>query len=365
MKISHIEIYKLPIAVEPFHIATGTMRTAQNLFVRIHTDEGITGVGECSAFPMIVGETLNTCFEVAKDFAHLIKGKDPLDIAGIMTSLDKYIYGNHTVKSAFDIALYDISSRYCQMPLYRFLKGHRKELITDVTIGIDTPEVMARKAVEFVARGFDILKIKLGEGLDSDVERIRVIRKAIGNDIRLRIDANQGWGVDEAIECLTRLAPYNIDFCEQPMLKWYDRMLKKVINRSPIPIMADESVFNFMDAERLIEEQDIRYINIKFAKSGGIYGGREISLVCAHWERTCMIGSMLESRLALTANAHFAMATKNVKYIDLDTALLGQQDDPVIGGMHYEGNKILVSDGIGLDCDIDQAYLDKQEKFIY
>src|SRR5277367_3997127 len=107
MKITKTEIYKFSIPMHPFTIATGTMEYAQNIFIRVHTDAGIYGVGECSAFPMIVGETQATCFEMAKDFAAIWKGKDAAQIEERMNELHAATAFNSTIKSAFDMALYD------------------------------------------------------------------------------------------------------------------------------------------------------------------------------------------------------------------------------------------------------------------
>src|ERR1700712_2108151 len=140
MKILRTTIYKLSIPMHPFQIATGTMYYAQNLFIRIETDEGLTGVGECSAFPLITGESQATCFEMAKEFARLWKDKDALDITARLKELDNFTAFNATAKSAFDMALYDLSAQNTEVPLYKFLNGNKKTLETDLTIGIDEPE---------------------------------------------------------------------------------------------------------------------------------------------------------------------------------------------------------------------------------
>src|SRR5690606_4089477 len=132
MKITHTEIYRLSIRMEPFAIATGTMDYAQNVFIRIHTDEGMYGVGECSAFPMIVGEIQDTCLVLARDFARLWKSKDPLAVADRLAELDDYIAGNTTVKSAFDIALHDLAAKFSGVPLYRHLGGAPRPITTDI-----------------------------------------------------------------------------------------------------------------------------------------------------------------------------------------------------------------------------------------
>ncbi len=139
MQITYTDIWKLSIPMHPFTIATGTMHYAQNIFIRVHTDSGIIGVGECSAFPMIVGETQATCFEMAKDFAELWKGKNALDLQGRIEELHAFTAFNSTIKSAFDMALYDIAAKNAGQPLYAFLGGAVKQMETDLTIGIDTP----------------------------------------------------------------------------------------------------------------------------------------------------------------------------------------------------------------------------------
>lgn len=348
----------------PFTIATGTMDHAQNLFIRIHTSEGITGVGECSAFPMIVGETQATCFEMAKDFARLWKNKSASDIDARLQELDLFTAGNYTAKSAFDLALYDIAAKKANQPLYQYLGGERKPIESDLTIGIDTPEKMAQTAKEFVAKAVNIIKVKLGKNPADDIERIRQIREAIGYNTQLRIDANQGWSYEDAVTALTALGPYDIQFCEQPMRRWNDELLPALCKLSPIPVMADESVFTHHDAERIIRNKACASINIKFAKSGGIHEALKINDVAEKNQIPCMMGGMLESRVALTAKVHFAMAKNNVKFYDLDTCLIGHIEDPVTGGVTYQGMQLQLSDAPGIGADVDPAYLKKLEQVI-
>lgn len=276
MTILHIDIYKFSIPMHPFTIATGTMHYAQNIFIRVHTDAGIYGVGECSAFPMIVGETQATCFEMAKDFAALWKNKNAEAIEERLQELHSFTAFNATIKSAFDMALYDLAAKAAGVPLYRYLGAeNKKELETDLTIGIDSPENMAAKAVDFVKRGVRIIKIKLGKNALEDVERVRQIRAAAGPSIGLRIDANQGWNYEDAIYALTNLAAFDIQFCEQPMRHWDDDKLPALVQQSPIGIMADESVFDHHDAKRIIAAGACDYVNIKFSKSGGIWEAKK------------------------------------------------------------------------------------------
>lgn len=347
--------------MQPFTIATGTMHFAQNIFIRVHLSDGIYGVGECSAFPMITGETQSTCFEMAKEFGALWKNKDAADISSRLRELDDFTAFNTTIKSAFDMALYDIAAKTAGKPLYALLGGNQKQLETDLTIGIAAPEQMAQKADEFVKNGARIIKIKLGKNADEDIERVKLIRQTAGPSIKLRIDANQGWSFDDSVKVLNAISQDDIEFCEQPMRYWDDHLLPALKKRSPVKLMADESVYDHRDAERLINANACDYVNIKFAKSGGIYEAIKIHHTCMRHNIPCMMGGMLESRIALSAFAHFAMAHTSVIFYDMDTCMLGHKVDPVKGGVKYNGFLIETPSAPGIGADADEDFLKRCE----
>jgi L-alanine-DL-glutamate epimerase-like enolase superfamily enzyme len=349
--------------MEPFTIATGTMDHAQNVFIRVHTDAGFYGVGECSAFPMIVGETQDTCLIMAREFAKLWKGKSALDIPVRLQQLHNFTAGNTTIKSAFDMALYDIAAKNAGLPLYKFLGGDRRVIESDITIGIAGPEIMAQKALAFKRSGANILKVKLGKDAREDVERIRQIREASGSDMKIRVDANQGWSFEDAVYALQALDKHDIEFCEQPMRTWYDDRLPQLMKLSPVKIMADESVYNHHDARKQIDSGSCHYINIKLAKSGGIYEAKQIHDVAASKGIACMMGGMLESRIALSAKLHFVYASPSIRFYDMDTCMLGHLQDPCTGGVTYDGYKLNINDQPGIGADADAKFLEKCEKF--
>lgn len=349
--------------MEPFTIATGTMDHAQNVFIRVHTDAGFYGVGECSAFPGIVGETQDTCLIMARAFAKLWRGEDALDISARLQQLHSFTAGNTTIKSAFDMALYDIAAKNAGLPLYRYLGGEKREVESDITIGIAPPDVMAQKAIDFKNFGAGILKIKLGKDAVEDVVRVRMIREAVGDEMKIRIDANQGWGFDDAIYALQALGKYDVEFCEQPMRTWYDDRLPELMSKSPIKIMADESVYNHHDARKQINSKSCNYINIKMAKSGGIYEAKQIHDLAAEKGIACMMGGMLESRIALSAKLHFVYASPNIRFYDMDTCMLGHLEDPCVGGVTYDGYKLDIDDAPGIGADADEKFLTKCEHF--
>ena len=231
--------------------------------------------------------------------------KDLIDL------MDKIIYGNSSIKSAFDIALYDIASQHAGIPLYKFLGGeNNKTIITDYTVSIGEPAKMAADALKIKEQGYPAIKVKLGKNGKKDVERIRAIRAAVGKEIPLRIDANQGWRVNEAIETLNALAKFDIQHCEEPIARWKFMQLRKVKKNSPIPIMADECCGDEHDAERLIELGACDYFNIKLGKSGGIFKALKMVKMAEakpifnyRWEPCWNQG------FAMTAFAHFALCS--------------------------------------------------------
>lgn len=366
LTIRQIELYKLSVPlIEPFTTSLGTEYAAENVLVRIFTEEGITGFGECSPYMPINGESQDTCFAVGQYFAKALIGRNPLNIEDNIAMMDKIIYGNTSIKSAFDIAFYDLAAQFAGRPLWQFLGGEKnKTIITDYTVSIGEPAQMAADAVKIKEQGYPAIKVKLGRDGTADVERIRAIRTAVGNEIPLRIDANQGWKVNEAIETLNALEPFGIQYCEEPIARWKFMKLKKVRKNSPIPIMADESCSDEHDAERLIELDACDMFNIKLGKSGGIFKALKIVKEAEKAGIHLQVGAMLESRIAMTAFAHFALCHPLIQHFDFDTALMFRED-PVTGGIQYKANGVVeVPDTPGLGAVIEEGRLAGMEKVV-
>ena len=366
MKILQTSLFKLSIPlIEPFITSLGRDDSAENVVVRITTDAGITGFGECSPYMPINGESQDTCFIVGQYFAKVLKGKDPLQIEDCIRKMDGVIYSNSSIKSAFDMALYDIAAQHAGIPLYAFIGGkNNKTIITDYTVSIGEPVKMATDAVKIKNEGYPAIKVKLGKDGKKDVERIRAVRAAVGMEIPLRIDANQGWGVDEAITTLKALGEFDIQHCEEPIPRWAFMELPRVKKESPIPIMADECCGDDHDAERLISIKACDYMNIKLGKSGGIFRGLKMVKMAEAAKIHLQVGAFMESRLAMTAFAHFSLCSPAIEHYDFDTALMFRED-PVKGGIVYEKNGVVrVPEAPGLGATIEESWLGKMEKIM-
>jgi L-alanine-DL-glutamate epimerase-like enolase superfamily enzyme len=278
--------------------------------------------------------------------------------------MDTIIYGNASIKSAFDMALYDIAAQHAGKPLYKFLKGKKKTLTTDYTVSFGEPKKMADDAQKIKDWGYEIIKVKLGGTPADDIRRIKGIRQKIGSGIPLVIDANQGWNEKNAIKVLTGLSKYNILFCEEPIPRWDFMNLPLVQQHSPIPIMADESCGDHHDAQRLIGLKACQYFNIKLGKSSGIFKALKIIKLAKATGIKIQLGGFLESRLAFTAASHLATVSDAIQYFDFDTAIM-HKEDHVTGGITYkEGGKIELPDAIGLGAAIDKAYLKTLDKIV-
>lgn len=351
MKIAKIETSEIMIPlVTPFKTALRTVENVHDIVVRITADTGEEGFGEAPPTAVITGDTLGSIRCAIDDFiAPSLVGMDIDDIDGIMKKLHGCILKNTSAKAAVDMAVYDLFAKSCKKPLYKVLGGSRKEIETDLTISVNDIDEMVADSLKAVKEGFKILKIKVGKDGSRDIERISAIRQAVGPDIKLRIDANQGWDSKEAVRIIHKLEDFDIgiDLVEQPVPAHDFAGMRFVTSRVETPILADESVFSVQDAVRIIEERAADLINIKLMKTGGIYEAQKICALAESYGVECMIGCMLESKIAVSAAAHLAAARGVITRADLDGPSLCKTD-PYDGGPVYKGSKIIMTDDYGI-----------------
>ncbi len=317
----------------PFRISRGVQYTAANVLVEIQHN-GHTGYGE-AAPSAYYGETRETVLACLSAFADDL-GNDPFVIEEIMSALEKRIRLHPSAKAAVDMALYDLIGKTLNIPLYKLLGLHAAHTPhTSFTIGIDTPAEMAQKAL--AARDYPILKIKVGT--PNDLDNLKAIRDV--SSATIRVDANTAWTPKEAITMINALAPYNIEFVEQPVPARDLDGLRLIRENVPVPIIADESCVAVEDIPRLAGCVD--GINVKLMKSSGITQVLKMIHVARAHHLRVMIGCMIESSVAITAAAQI---TPLVDYADLDGHLL-IDDDPFEGVTVAQG-KLVLPDAPGL-----------------
>jgi o-succinylbenzoate synthase len=333
---------------EPFVIANETTDFADNIFIRLETETGLIGWG-CSTPDSVTKENKDTVirnFEVVRE---TIEGSDPLRINQLSELIENKIKGNPSLKAGINMAFYDILGKKADLPLHILLGGYREKIETSVTIGINPTDLMVKRAKQILADGFRSIKIKCGINVQDDIENVLAIRKTVGPDVKLRLDANEGYSVEDAITLITTLeeSGADIELLEQPTKAAFLYSLKDVTAQLPVPIMADETALTLADSFKLVKLEIADMINIKLMKIGGITNAIKANTVAESANIPVMIGCMNESMGAMSAGVHFACAFKNVQYADLDSAL-DFENDVVEGGARYENGFVIPSNDPGL-----------------
>lgn len=353
MKITDIKtkVITIPLHTE-FKTALRTVRSIDNVIVTVLTDSSLVGFGSGAPATVITGETVSSILGAIEVIHASIIGMDIENHEAILQRLNNCIVGNMSAKAAVDMALYDLLAKSLQMPLYKLLGGLSDSVETDITISLNSPEHMVKESHEKIAEGFSILKIKVGSNPGQDVERLSAINRAVGNNVQIRIDANQGWTAKEAVNISNELSQRKIpiDLIEQPVRAADFEGLRTVRNRSLFPVFADESIFSPRDALDLISMNGVDGINIKLMKCGGIYNGLKIAAIAESAGIPCMIGSMMESHISVTAAAHFAAAKTIIRSYDLDAPLFCSFN-PAKGGISYQGSQVLLPENPGLGIE--------------
>lgn len=358
LKIEKLETYPIRIPlVRPFKIALGTSTHCESVLVRVQLSDGVVGWGESAPDLAITGETWRTAETILK---HEIEpraiGKDALHYADIYREMDRGILGNTSAKAGFDIAVHDALAKHMRLPLNAMLGGAVNQLLTTQTVGIEPLEETVRQARILREQGVTRMKLKIGKDPREDIDRLRGVRDALGNDFSITIDANQGYSVRQAIYALKEMERYEVDFCEQPVHYHDIDGLADVRRNSPIPIMADESVHSPLDALAVVERRAADMINIKLMKSGGIYAASRVAAIAEAAGLPCMVGCMEETKVGISAGCHFATSHPIVKYADLDSHTT-LKEDPVKGGVELKGSTETLIEGNGLAVEVQDSKL--------
>ena len=337
--------------LEPFTIATGTTEEARNVLITLTLQDGSVGYGESAPFTPSTGETQETAMAAAQGCAELLCGKDAAHWRVLSRLIRSVYFSQSTAIAGIEMALLDALTRSYGMPLYVFFGGASSAVETDMSIPMVTPERGYELAKETAAAGIRSIKIKVGGNIRDDVERVEAIREGAPG-LPLTLDANQGYTANEALLCLEALDDRDIRplLMEQPVHKDDYEGLRYVTQHSNVPIAADESAHSATNVAHLIAMGAVNCVNIKLMKSGFLEA-LDIAAVCRANHIQLMIGAMIESRLGITAAAHFVAGLGGFRFIDLDTPML-LVEDPFTGGYTQTGGIYALSDtasGLGIE----------------
>ncbi|MGW5673397.1 mandelate racemase/muconate lactonizing enzyme family protein, partial [Micromonospora sp. NPDC003776] len=243
------------------------------------------------------------------------------------------------------------------VPLVRLLGGTARRVPTDVTLAAGDAMDLAATATRRAAEGFTVLKLKVGTDARGDLDRVRAVRAAVGPDVRIRLDANQGWTPRDAVRVIRGIedAGLDVELVEQPVHRRDLDGLAWVSDRVDLPVLADESVFDLRDLVEVIRRRAADMVNVKLAKCGGLRAARALlDLAAAHGMGT-IVGSMMESPVGVGAAASLVAAYGTSAVSDLDAAWWLARS-PVDGGIRYDGATVVLPDAPGLGItDVSEA----------
>ena len=332
----------------PFITALHKVTKIQGLKVTIKLSDGQIGIGTATPNEKVTGDTLDGSLNVVKQVLQpALLNRDFKNWNSILNTVKTCIVYNTAAKAAVEIALFQLKAKENGESLVNLLGSNKGTLKTDYTISIESDNHMISEAQKLVNDGFTSIKIKLGNNsVNHDIKTIKKISDAIGPNIALRIDCNQAWTYKDTLKAgrIWARDNLNIDFIEQPVLKDAISDLIRLTELSPYPIMADESVASYKNAINLINNHACDYINIKLMKTGGLSEAIKINDLAQSCGIRTMIGCMIEPVESIAAAAAFAVANKNVKFIDLDSIFMATQDPDLNKYLEIKKNEIILKD---------------------
>ncbi len=357
MKITSVEA--IPVSLpfkKPMVMSGSAVTAAHTVVVKLHTDEGITGVAECGDTSMwYMGESQDSIFHnVTKVFAPILLGEDPSRIEVIVAKMDKAARLNNHSKAVVDYALHDLMGKALGVPVYKLLGGlSNPKIKLAYVMSSGTPEQVAAQAKKLAAAGYGGLKLKVGANIvDDDVQMVAEVRKAVGNQVRIMTDTNGGWNYTQALRFLQAVGKYDVFLAEQPIPWWDHDGLARLRRKVDVPIFADESAQELNDLIKLYERDAIDGFFLKVPKAGGIHKSQKFVAIAQSMGLLVMTGCMINSGLGAAVEAHFLAAME----------WLGRIEQESIGPLNLydliETNGKAIPDDLGLGCpNYEKGYL--------
>jgi L-alanine-DL-glutamate epimerase-like enolase superfamily enzyme len=377
MKITRIEC--IPVSIpfaKPMKMGGGTASQSDAVVVKVHTDEGITGVcesGDTSLWYM--GESQDSImYNITRVFGpQILLGEDPFNIERIVARMDKAARANNQSKAVIDYTLHDIMGKALGVPVYKLLGGlSNPKIPLAFVMSSGTPEEVMAEGRALVKAGFKAMKLKVGaKSIENDIEMTAALREAVGYDIKIMTDTNGGWNYFEALRFLKGVAKYNLFLCEQPVPWWDMDGLARLRGKVDIPILADESAAELNDLTKLIQRDAVDGFFLKVPKAGGIHKSQKFVAIAQSVGLLVMCGCMIDTSLGAAANAHFLAATEWMGRIEQEsigplnmfnvysTAGISPANDLATKPIRYEGGCLYPPDGPGLGVELNEDAVKK------
>jgi len=377
MKITKVECIpvSLPFA-KPMVMSGGAVKGADTVVLKIHTDEGITGVSESGDTSLwYMGESQDSIMSnIVNIFApKILLGEDPFNIETIVAKMDKAARANNHSKATVDYALHDLMGKALGVPVYKLLGGLSNEKIAlAFVMSSGTAAEVGAEGKALVKAGFKGLKLKVGARTpDEDIELIGALREAVGNKIKIMIDANGGWLYHQALYVLQRAAKYDIYVAEQPVPWWDIDGLARLRRKVDVPVFPDESAAELGHLIQIIGKEAADGLFLKIPKAGGILKAQKWVAIAQAANLPVMCGCMINSGLGAAVEAHFLAATAWLGKIEQeaigplnlynipDTVSTPLKNDLAIKVPRYENGYLYPPEGIGFGVELNEETVKK------
>lgn len=365
-------IVEIPLLKE-WKISLYAAGTRRHAVVEVITDDGVVGYGEASPSPAFMGETADTIKNVADLYlAPAVEGLELDALWNIHDRMNSAIYGNSAAKSAIDIAVHDALGKSTGQPVYSLLGGRCRDYADlSYVVGMKNSEDAYDEAMKYINQGYSVIKVKVGIEPKRDITLVNRIRKAVvdsGKNVRVRLDANQGYDAATAIRVIRNLEETgDLESVEQPIRKWDLLGMREIRDKVRTPIMIDETVFGFNDAMNAIRLGIADIINLKICKVGGLFMAHKIAAIAEAAGVACTVGSNLELGLGIAASLHFVASHPVVKYAsDFACGYFLHENDLITSdlGLDISEGKLAVSAAPGLGVEADTRLFEQEVKAI-
>ncbi len=366
MEIIGLELFHVSVPfAEPYKLAKtyGTLNDAHAIILKVHTDAGIVGLGEADPMLPFTDETPGSVMAVFKEaIAPLLLNQDPTRIAALESTLEQAVTGNLTARGAVNMALYDIIGKANHIPVHTLMGGRRRaKLPLLFGLGSGTPQETVAAIEAQIEKGCRCFMIKMGAlPIADEIERVVAVKERFGDRISIIIDANQGWEMAEALAFIDGINGYPPDLIEQPIKRWDIDGLKRIRDRCPCPLSADESLSTVNDAAALIREKAVDVFSIKISKNGGLDKSRQIAQMADGFGLKCLMNSMLEFGITQAASLQLGCTLSNLT--DLGHAygsVLRMSDDITDFGRNISAAVVTVPSASGLGVTLNEEKLKK------
>ncbi len=362
LSVRTVRAYRLEIPLQTgYELAYGSFEAVENAVVRVETESGLIGWGCAAPDSHVTGETVEGNLDALRDaLVPTLHRSGEATVEELLCRVEEAAPKEPAARAAVDLALHDLWAKQRGISVQALLGGREREISTSITIGILNVEETCAAAAQHLAEGFGLLKLKGGRDPGEDIARVRALRRAHGPEVGIRLDANQGYSLDQARAVMGALAE-EIEFLEQPVDAADLDGLAALAAEALVPVMADESVLG-PDQAREVILRGLRLVCVKLMKSGGLAGASRICDIARERGARVMIGCMDELPISMAGAAHLALSHPAVAYADLD-GHIGMLQRVAAGGLEVRGGRVSVTATPGLGVQVDELQLEEFRVF--